>query len=672
MRKGWGRYFLGVILSVFICACANEMTAKYKTAKQLEMKGDEKNALVIYRELCYKASEYDRKKYCGEYHRLQREIEEDLVHRVKSSIAEAKDKYGIVPMNLLDSIESEVRSYQGLIGDNKIDDLLKLISSERERTKAQIDRVISKVEELKKERKYQQAYLLLKRSLFLDPSLFEKEIEDLKKKAYRDLMSEVKRLVAEERWHFARERLEFLKELNPTKEVLSLYNELGKKDSIEYYIRLADEAKAKKDFERALKYYRLAVEQFREAKAKVLPLMQKTLMELALFYFQQGESQMEQGFMAQAYFSFKRAMEYLNQLPVEQRGLVLRSVTGLNRYYDSLYVKAKKYEDEGKFGVAYFFYLMIHDLNPVYPGIKKDLTRVEKMLGDRAIKKLAVLTFKSPKYAPDAGSLITSGIIIKLHDYLRGDVNLIEREALAELMKEMELKLAASQGRGPTESIKLTGADYFVIGEALDYKVDTIEQTSKKTVRVKTGVERVPNPEYNRWLAVAEKMRMRGETPPPAPPRYIEKPVYNFISYTVKYIRKVGIVSASYRVVDVEGDVLYTGSAESKKVFSDESTEGVEVGDFKVPFKVANLPTDSEILRKAREEVVEKIARSIQKLFAHSEKKYLDRAEQFQNQGNYQQAVENYANALVIMKIKGLPFKSVEEKAIKLLDLVEM
>ncbi|RLB12665.1 MAG: hypothetical protein DRG39_01305, partial [Deltaproteobacteria bacterium] len=143
-----------------------------------------------------------------------------------------------------------------------------------------------------------------------------------------------------------------------------------------------------------------------------------------------------------------------------------------------------------------------------------------------------------------------------------------------------------------------------------------------------------------------------------------------FISYTIKYIKKNGMVDVACGIVDIHGKVIYTNSYNRKKVFNGEETEGVEVGDFKIPFKMPDLPSDSEIIELAQKEVIERIAKQIQELFIHSENKYLRQAESCKKMDNYIGTLENYANAIVIMKSKGLPVSKIKDKQIMLLDAI--
>ena len=69
------------------------------------------------------------------------------------------------------------------------------------------------------------------------------------------------------------------------------------------------------------------------------------------------------------------------------------------------------------------------------------------------------------------------------------------------------------------------------------------------------------------------------------------------VTTEVSNVRKVGIISVSYRVVDASSSrVLFTDSMQTKQEFQDEGRQGVQLGDFKQETDFVELPPDIEIL----------------------------------------------------------------------------
>ena len=649
-------FFISICL-IFI-SCATPVSNQYRTAQQFEMMGRETEALTIYKQLCLQTK---NDKYCSAYNKLKVKLTSRFIEDINNIISSYKDKYSYVPIPVFEKIDQEMSKLRDIASAQEIEMIEQEILHERKLSEEREQEILSKLKQLISEDRYNEAFDLLNNNKFIHPEKFNLELNHLTKIIIANLLPKGVLLAKEEKWHELRPIVELLNKVKPDDpNIKQLYKQTINNDSINYYIAKAKVAQNIKDFDQALKYYKLAMQYYPEEKNKIEPCLQELLAQLSVFYLESAQAQIEQGLLAQAYFFVKKAYRYLHELPLNKRSLIDPTRYGIEEYYKRIYLKAKEFEIKRRYGISYFYYNMLFDLNPNYPNIKQDISRLEDLIKDRAIKKLAILTFKSPKSNPDAGTIITSSLIMKLQEYLKGDIKLIEREAQPQLIKELEIKLMSGG------TLKLAGIDLFIVGEVRSYKVETMEQMGKKTIMVKTGTKMILNPEYEKWLQQPDNIRKNS----PPPDKYIKQPINKFISYNIKYIRKIGVVDVAYRIVDIQGKVIYANSYESKKTFNGESTEGVEVGDFRIPFKMADLPGDSEIIELAQKEVVEEIAKQIQKLFIHSENKYLKQAEFCKKRDDYVGAIENYANAIVIMKAKGLPTSKIRDKQIMLLDAI--
>jgi hypothetical protein len=170
-------------------------------------------------------------------------------------------------------------------------------------------------------------------------------------------------------------------------------------------------------------------------------------------------------------------------------------------------------------------------------------------------------------------------------------------------------------------------------------------------MRVEVGSESKPNPNYISWLEMSSKDRKSVEQPAET----IEEPTYENISVGVTRHRKIGIFSVSYRLVEASsGRVIFPDSITVNSEHEDESSEGVEIGDFKVDFKLADLPSDVEILDELARKVATSIGEKLVEQLKDQDQKYLAAASSYAEQNDCVGEVTSLGSALMIMKLKDL------------------
>ncbi len=310
--------------------------------------------------------------------------------------------------------------------------------------------------------------------------------------------------------------------------------------------------------------------------------------------------------------------------------------------------------DNGTYGQAYLYLKMLHDLVPSYHGlraVKKDVE--DKVLG-RALKSIAVIPFKSPVSEPELGLQVTSNIMQILQNTLSDDVKIIERGALEILLREYELAVAGStEEQTSNDSFRIKSADFLLMGEVLDSRTETnIQNSKKKKVRVKVGENQIRNIEWEDWAREAEALRKNNRPVPPAPAKYLMKPVYEFAEYDVAFHEKVSYLSISYRVVETsQGRVTYSNTVRAQKEERDEATSGIDIGTYQVKMKAAKLPTDIEMSNSVRKETIDKISNEVMERFRNQDEKYLAEAVKLESSNNIQAAVEMYVNS-ILLKIR--------------------
>ncbi|MGC4088221.1 MAG: CsgG/HfaB family protein [Polyangiaceae bacterium] len=297
---------------------------------------------------------------------------------------------------------------------------------------------------------------------------------------------------------------------------------------------------------------------------------------------------------------------------------------------------------DGQTGLALGYLKVIEGFNPEFPGLRANLRTTQETTLVRATKKVSTAAFTDAAGGAEFGGAVAAKVTQHLFDKIPNDIKLIERDQFQAILREKEIG-AASQ---PNE---LSTADYLIQGKILESRVDTTENRSKKTMRVVTETVTVSNPAYEQWSALSEAQKAKQ----PAPARTLAQEKKEDVTINLQIMRKVGIISASFRLVEAQsGKVLATGSDSSKAEYTDEGNEGIELGQFRMPFKLASLPADSEILQKLTDNISEVIGDKLVKELKDPEVRYADAARRYADEGDTVMAAENQAYAFALASLK--------------------
>lgn len=299
----------------------------------------------------------------------------------------------------------------------------------------------------------------------------------------------------------------------------------------------------------------------------------------------------------------------------------------------------KLYAKQPTMALAYLY--LIKELSPAEPGLHRKIVESEKTVRQLAVKRLSTTPFRDPT-GHGYGDVIAANITQYLFQQIPNDISIIEREQYEAIQRERNLG-------GVAES--LSSVNLIVTGSVLESKVDINEEEGKRLMRVTVGRESVPNPAYMSWLEL--KPSDRKDVPKPNEIYYVDK--QENVSVKITHHRKVGIVSVSYRLVDAEtGRILLPDSVSKEQEYTDTSSEGVEMGEFKMPFKLAKLPSDVKILDKLVKEVSEEIGQHLVVELSHQEKHYLTLADKAVQERNCMSEADNLAKAKMIQDAKGI------------------
>lgn len=309
---------------------------------------------------------------------------------------------------------------------------------------------------------------------------------------------------------------------------------------------------------------------------------------------------------------------------------------------DQLFNRYEALVKEDELGAALGHLYAIRTFQPNRSGLRKRLSEQEGKVRDLAVKRLSTTDFQSPYKDQDYGDVISSFITQYLFEHVPHDVRIVEREQYEAILRERGLS-------GDTSS--LSSVNLLVSGSVLESKVDSTEAKNKKQIRVEVGKEQTSNPAYISWLKQGEKGRKGVEKPA----EVIEVSKYENISVGVTRHRKIGIFSVSYRLVEASsGRVVFPDSITTSKQYEDESSEGVEMGDFVIPFKLADLPSDVEILDELARQVATDIGEKLVGELKDQDLKYLAKAATSVEQNDCVGEVQSLANALMIQRLKSL------------------
>ncbi|MEE3327053.1 MAG: hypothetical protein VX252_06955, partial [Myxococcota bacterium] len=304
----------------------------------------------------------------------------------------------------------------------------------------------------------------------------------------------------------------------------------------------------------------------------ILPNLSPSKDAMAKYYITRGQAQTQKGNIPEAYRRFEQARKIQALL-----GDGTNTPPSQEAAFRTLLEKEfQRSIAANQPGLAWGYLKVIESMNPADPNLRRQLRETRELVIQRATKRLSVSSFETPDDTDEEfGDAVSASIVQHLFVVIPNDVRIIEREQLSDIIREHSL-----QGENAGKS-KLASADYLVQGTILEAKVDTIEKRGKKTMRVVTEQVEEPNPAHEKWLNLSG--RKRDDTP--EPPKNIMVPRKEDVTVEVTVHRKIGIFSVSYRVIDTEtAKVTFADSARSVAKHEDTSSEGMELGEFKLEF----------------------------------------------------------------------------------------
>jgi hypothetical protein len=371
---------------------------------------------------------------------------------------------------------------------------------------------------------------------------------------------------------------------------------------------------------------------------EILKRLNKSSDEMVAYFVAQAGSATNENRLADAYKLLTQARDIrvktnasATRPPQEDAFLSAISV----RYHTA--IKA------GEPGLALGYLKVIEGFNPDFPLLRTDLRTTQDAAISKATKKIGTASFSdAANNNMEFGGAVAAKVTQYIFDKIPNDIRLIERDQLQAILREKDI--------GAAQTNSLASADYLIQGKILESRVDSTEDRSKKTMRVVTDTLSVNNPSHDQWAALTESQRAKQ----PEPTRTITQEKKEDVTINLQVMRKVGIISASYRLVEAKtGKVLATGSDSAKAEYTDEGNEGVELGQFHMPFKLASLPANSEIMEKLTDKISSAIGEKLVVELKNPELHYVETAKRSASEGDLAMAAENMAYALALSSQKG-------------------
>jgi len=340
------------------------------------------------------------------------------------------------------------------------------------------------------------------------------------------------------------------------------------------------------------------------------------------------------------------ALERLSLLNKRTNGAFGEIGRGSTDFAEGVYRLSQEARDAGRPSVALGALLVLRQAEPGFPDLQSNIRQTLNLITDEAIPRLSVTKFEGTSQFEQVGGAISAKLSQRLFTQAGDDVRLVERDQLSEVLREQELDMLSRDSEG----FSLGAADYLLQGSVLQARVESSKTTGERRERVIVERALEPNPEYNEWQALSSSEKERV----PEPPKQIEVPIKEDVTYEVATHRKYGLLNVSYRVIDtLSASFLHTDTTSVEKEIVDQSSQGVKIGEFEVPFSVAQLPSDAQLMTSLVDEVTRKISDQLEKIFDNPKARYIEAAQKHEASGDFEAAAKAAASAYALSEMQG-------------------
>ncbi|MCK4739205.1 MAG: hypothetical protein KAT46_04575 [Deltaproteobacteria bacterium] len=535
-----------------------------------------------------------------------------------------------ISLSEIENFKGKLAEIQALDKKIKVQKTSKKLKSEEKATKRAVDKALSDAVRADKTGDKKLAIDHYRRASNLD-SKVNKEMDEYITTAVKSSYDSAKKAAEAGDWKAAHLGYDIAHYISPKyKDVKKLLAKTKLKDTYGYHVEEASKLKEEGRMAEALAIFELA------SDYKVTDTTKKEIrsvkLSLAKTYFDDGIDLLSEGLNLSAGMSFVKGIGFYKSLSKAGRRKIRLPKTEMSRVLNELAEVITTQTENGNWGRAYLAANIIYKMQPDYTNISKIRNSLNRQIKKKSEQYVGVKLFNSPTYNKDAGAIITSRLQNFMYKELAGEIKILEREAMADIVRER--LVGASAGGGGVS--KLAVVDYLVLGAVVDFKVDSSVRKSRKTKRAKVDSRKIANPDYTYWL---------GNRKGKQPPKFIEEPTYETVSYETQKHKKTVLAEVSYRVTNSKSDVILNNVAEKKETVTGESSEGIEIGDLSIPSKEVSLPSNSAMLRKATSVIIKQIGKDLKKLFSGSEKRFIKEARIYERKGSFDLALKSLIKA---------------------------
>ncbi len=436
-----------------------------------------------------------------------------------------------------------------------------------------------------------------------------------------------------------------------------------KRDTKEYFIGQGEKFIREQKWIRAENAYRRALA-YEPDNIELKQTLNAVNLKAAESYMRETRDHLKTGWLSKAFDAYEQSLEYVNRLKTPELRTNLSAIG--HDLVAQTGIRAAKFQAEGYYGSAWFWFEKIKRIEPAYPYIYQIIESIKDQITRRVKKAIAIFDFDSPNNAPDAGIIFAYSLRSYLFKSADKDIKIFERENLPPIGQTIS-RPEPAESLAPEDSKENKtdhGIDITVTGSVLTFSIDYNNYSHLKTVtyQVKKAEENI---EYLNWKT--RNPNPTSQQLEQAPPPYIHKLVDVEKEYSVASHKKVAFVTVSFSVMD-------TGTAESllvdtirlSKTVTDTTSAGVQVAG--VPYDPLEIPTDTELLQELSGEVVTAVGKEILRPLEKLEKVYFDTGEKHLAAKNRIAAAESFSDAIFSTRLKQIKNSPIAAAALKNLE----
>jgi tetratricopeptide (TPR) repeat protein len=615
---------------------------QYELAMQLQKAGKEQEAILRLQE----AIKLEPKN--EEYKTQLAQLKQVVSDRYASQGVEALQSVDPVTLQAVEEAKGALSQAREVSPENpRVQKLAQQVGAAEEALLAEVSAMHAKAKDLQQQKEWTEACFLLKQvqTRFPNYENTQELISRCREQGADHYYEQGVEAFRKERFEKAAKMFRNALGVNPgderAREMLAKARENDTKD---YFLVSAKEALMAREWDRAVTAYEraLAYDASDEELAKHIA---HAKLKAGEYYARQARSVMESGYLLKAIETLRLAEKYLPSkedfvLGTLRQDLAMRALHA-----------AEQFQDQNKFGSAWFWYERLRELDPEHPRIFFLVQDMQDRIKQRVQKSIAVFDFTSPTDTPDAGVIVANNLITYLFKSASGDIKILERENLKSILEEMKLgQIGVVSENTAKEMGRIYGIDVAIMGSVLLYRVDSSQSRGMKTVTYQMGEIIEDNIDYLNWKA---------KNPNPseselaaAPPAKITKPRMVQKDLQVEQHKKVGFVQLSFRIVDVDtGENIQVKTIERRKVVEDETSPSAP--EAKVAYDPLQMPTDTELLQELTAEVVAEMGSEALRPLRNLEKTYYTEGETSLNRRENIRAVEKFVDTIFDEQLKG-------------------